>query len=167
MNKRGKFIVVDGGEGAGKTTLIEEAKKVFGDRILYSRETGGTPFAEEVRMLTHKEGYKDLSPESFFGLVWAARADHVRTFIEPALARGVSVISDRFDSSTFAYQLYGQNGQHLEALFWQTRELFLGPTKPDPYIFLDVEPRIALSRLFERTEQKTHFDKRESGFHER
>jgi len=99
--------------------------------------------------------------------MWAARAEHLKNKIIPALAKGVSVISDRFDSSTFAYQIYGQEAKHLEKLFWQTREVFLRERKPDLYIFLDVKPEVGLKRVAGRKEAKTHFDERALAFHQR
>src|SRR3989344_5526274 len=164
---RGKFIVIDGGEGAGKTSILATAKKFFGSAILTTREAGGTPFAEHIRDITHREEYKNICAESFFGLIWAARADHVKSKIAPALNGGISVISDRFDSSTYAYQLYGQDGRHLEKLFWKTSEVFLNSAIPDLYVFLDVAPEIGLRRISKRVGEKTHFDNRDLDFHRR
>ncbi|HEY4499405.1 MAG TPA: dTMP kinase [Candidatus Paceibacterota bacterium] len=164
---RGKFIVLDGGEGAGKTTVLAELKTALGPKTLLTREVGGTSFAEEMRAFVYEDRYRNLSPESFFALVWAARADHVKTKIEPALAQGRHVISDRFDSSTYALQLYGQQALHLETLFWQTREVFLGKTVPDRYIFLDVEHSIGLSRIPNREGALSHFDRSDVAFYSR
>ncbi|TSC67101.1 MAG: dTMP kinase [Parcubacteria group bacterium Gr01-1014_73] len=166
--KRGKFIVVDGGEGSGKTTVLKWfAKTPFGKQFLITHEPGGTEFADKIRKLVLSEEAKEAGAETQFGLMWAARAEHLKKKIIPALAKGVSVISDRFDSSTYAYQIYGQKAKHLEKLFWQTREVFLRDKKPDLYIFLGVEPKIGLERVTDRKETKTHFDERKLEFHKR
>src|SRR3989344_3428467 len=167
-NRRGKFIVIDGCEGAGKTTLIKALAKEFSaKKILLTHEPGGTELADKIRTLVLSKEAKDAGAETQFGLMWAARAEHLKKKIIPALAKGVNVISDRFDSSTFAYQIYGQEAKHLEKLFWQTREVFLRERKPDLYIFLDVEPEVGLERVAGRKETKTHFDEQKLDFHKR
>ena len=164
----GKFIVIDGGEGSGKTTILKWfAKTPLGKKVLITHEPGGAELAHKIRALDLSKKAKEAGAETQFCLMWAARADHLKNKIIPALAKGVSVISDRFDSSTFAYQIYGQEARHLEKLFWQTREIFLRERKPDLYIFLDVKPEVGLKRVAGRKEAKTHFDERASAFHQR
>ena len=166
--KRGKFIVIDGGEGSGKTTILKWfAETPVGKNFLITHEPGGTNFADKIRALILSKEAKDAGAETQFGLMWAARAEHLKKKIIPALAKGVNVISDRFDSSTFAYQIYGQEAKHLERLFWQTREVFLRERKPDFYIFLDVKPEVGLARVASRKEKKAHFDERRLDFHRR
>src|ERR1044072_1925263 len=112
---RGKFIVIDGNEGAGKTTLLKVAADIYGDNILLTREIGGSPFAEEIRrQMFSTENGNQADARTQFNLAWAARADHFKNVIRPALDKGVNVISDRFDSSTWAYQLYAQDARDLE-----------------------------------------------------
>ncbi len=168
--KQARFIVIDGCEGAGKSTLIQSAvKKIGNTNILITREPGGSPFAEDVRSLMLKHPLSStLSPETQFGLAWAARHNHLVTTIVPALQRGIAVISDRFDSSTYAYQVGDQScGHSLEKAFWEVREAFLAKCKPDLYIFLDVEPRIGLARVASRKGEVNHFDGRALEYHER
>ena len=168
MSMKGKFIVIDGGEGSGKTTILKWfAETPFGKKFLITHEPGGTKFADKIRALALSEEATRAPAETQFGLMWAARAEHLKNKIIPALAKGVNVISDRFDSSTFAYQIYGQEAKHLGKLFWQTREVFLRQQKPDLYIFLDVEPEVGLKRVAGRKETKTHFDERRLDFHRR
>ena len=164
--KHGKFIVVDGGEGAGKTAVLNWfAKTPLGKKFLTTHEPGGTEFADEIRTLALSEKAKETPAETQFGLMWAARAEHLAHKILQALAKGKNVLCDRFDSATFAYQIYGQKAKRLEKLFWQTREVFLRKCEPDFYIFFDVEPKIGLARVAARKDKKTHFDQRELAFH--
>src|SRR5579864_4280814 len=106
--EKGKFIVLEGGEGAGKSTQLRVIKEILGDDIVITREPGGSPYAEEIRNVILKStnaGQADA--KTHFALFWAARADHMKNTVLPALNAGKHVISDRFDSSTFAYQIYG------------------------------------------------------------
>ena len=168
MAKKGKFIVVDGCEGAGKTTLLKALAKEFSSKkILFTHEPGGTEFADKIRALVLSEEAKEVGAETQFGLMWAARAEHLKRKIIPALKKGITVVSDRFDSSTFAYQIYGQEAKYLEKLFWLTREIFLRECSPALYIFLDVDPKAGLQRVASRKEKKTHFDEWELAFHKR
>jgi len=160
--------VIDGGEGSGKTTILKWfAETPVGKKFLITHEPGGTEFTDKIRALVLSEEAARAPAETQFGLMWSARAEHLKKKIIPALAKGVNVISDRFDSSTFAYQIYGQEARHLEKLFWQTREVFLRERKPDLYIFLDVKPEVGLKRVAKRKEKQTHFEKRPLVFHRR
>lgn len=166
---RGKLIVIDGGEGSGKSTLMKFLPEIFNEqKFLATREPGGSPFAEEIRtlMLSRPES-KNASPETQFGLVWGARHDHVTKKILPALTSGTHVISDRFDSSTYAYQIFGQEAPHLEKLFWEIRKIYLRDVTPDLYIFLDVDPATGLKRVASRHKETDHFDQRKLDFHTR
>lgn len=166
MQKRGKFIVVDGCEGAGKTTAIKSLpESLNGHKINITHEPGGTPFADKIRALILSEDAHDSGAETMFGLMWGARAEHLKNKIIPALSRGETVICDRFDSSTYAYQIKAQGAGHLKDLFWQTRKAYLGEAVPDLYLFFDVEPSLGLQRVSERNEAKTHFDERRLEFH--
>jgi dTMP kinase len=166
MEKRGKFIVIDGCEGAGKTTLINRLKdSLEKDSFIFTHEPGGTPLANKIREIFLLEEFKDMSFETMFGLVWASRADHIKNKILPALEKGINVISDRFDSSTYAYQVSVDPNRKLEELFWQTREVYLKDCKPDLYVFLDVLPENAKDRIESKGKNKTYFDKREMSYH--
>ncbi|MCX6717094.1 MAG: dTMP kinase, partial [Candidatus Taylorbacteria bacterium] len=145
--KKGLFIVVDSGEGAGKTSQLNRAKEVFGDSLVLTREPCGSPYAEEIRNIILKSpnaGQADAN--TLFALFWAARADHMKNTIIPALEAGKTVISDRFDSSTFAYQIIAQEAKELKDFFWQMRDFYLGDLKPDIYIYFDIDPVIGLAR---------------------
>src|SRR5258705_12744935 len=107
MAGRGKFISFEGGEGAGKSTqarLLKPALEARGYSVLLTREPGGSPGAEQIRKLL-VEGEPDRwTPLAETLLFLAARADHVVRVIEPVLAAGLWVISDRFSDSTYVYQ---------------------------------------------------------------
>ena len=171
IHYRGKFIVVDGCEGAGKTTLLKAlSEKSQPEKILITHEPGGTLFADKIRAVILSEEAKEAGAETQFCLMWAARAEHLKHKIIPALKKGITVVSDRFDSSTFAYQIYGQEAKYLEKLFWQTREVFLRERQPDLYIFLDVLPEVGLARIAENKRKgklPDHFEKRSRAFHRR
>ena len=165
--KRGTFIVLDSGEGAGKTLQLNKAKEYFGDKILITREPGGSPYAEQIReLILHSVYAGQASSKTLFALFWAARADHLEKTIRPALEKGLTVITDRFDSSTFSYQIAAQGSRDLEKLFWQIRATFLADLKPDLYIYLDVDPKIGLARKSgQGPEELNHFEARKIDFH--
>ena len=165
--KKGKFIVVDSGEGAGKTTQIKRAKDLYGDRAIFTREPGGSPYAEEIRNLILNSGNAgQADAKTMFALFWAARADHLKNTILPALKKGKIVICDRFDSSTFAYQIVAQGARELEKFFWQMRDFYLGDVKPDLYIYFDIDSKIGLSRKHvQGPSEINHFETRKIDFH--
>lgn len=167
MAKKGKFIVIDGGEGSGTTTVSKEIVKQFGWGAIYTREPGGSPYAEKIRDLVLSDDAKTSDAETQFALFWAARRDHIKKTIAPALAEGKVVICDRFDSSTYAYQLIAQEQIQLLELFWKIREHFLGKYVPDTYILLDVSPEVGIARAKGRAGELNHFDKRKIEFHQK
>lgn len=164
--KKGLFIVVDSGEGSGKTTQLNNARDFFGDALVLTREPGGSPYAEMIRKVILDPTAKQADAKTLFGLFWAARADHLKNTIRPALEAGKIVISDRFDSSTFAYQLVAQGNRDLEPLFWQMREFYLGDLKPDLYVYFDIDPVVGLARKNQQGgEELNHFEARKIDFH--
>jgi len=165
--KKGLFIVVDSGEGAGKTTQLNNVKELLGDSLVLTREPGGSVYAEDIRNLILKNLHAgQADAKTLFALFWAARADHLKNTIKPALEAGKTVISDRFDSSTFAYQLVAQGNRELEDLFWKMREFYLGDLKPDLYVYFDIDPVIGLARKNQQgAEELNHFEARKIDFH--
>lgn len=165
--KIGKFFVLEGGEGSGKSTQIKKVQEYFGERVLITREPGGSPYAEEIRsLILHSPHAKQADAKTHFALFWAARADHMKNIILPTLARGQNVVCDRFDSSTYAYQIFAQGATELKEFFWDMRRFYLGDTVPSRYIFLNVEPRIGLLRKKKQEESElNHFDERDIAFH--
>ncbi|MDD5318718.1 MAG: dTMP kinase [Candidatus Pacebacteria bacterium] len=167
--KKGKFIVVEGGDGAGKSSQLKRLKEELGEAVVITREPGGSQYAEEIRNLILKSPHaKQADAKTLFALFWAARADHLKNTVLPALERGITIISDRFDSSTFAYQIYGQEAKELEKFFWTIRDFYLGEIRPDLYIYLDVDIETGLRRKAGQGEdENNHFDAKKLDFHKR
>lgn len=167
QNKKGKFIVIDGTGGCGKGTQIKLIKEKFGDKIHFTREPGGSVFAEKVRELMMSEDARHADGHTHFSLVWSARRDHVFKTIKPKLEEGVHVISDRFDSSTWAYQIFAQEQKELEDSFHFIREKFLEDIVPDLYILIDVDIDEGIRRMKARDPNKSHFHDRPKDYYER
>jgi dTMP kinase len=145
--KRGLFLVVEGVEGAGKTTQVELLSRWMsstGIRHLTTREPGGTPVGEALRSLVLNRTDLELTPESELLLILAARAAFVKEVVRPALERGDVVLSDRYDLSTFAYQGWGR-GLDLDAVR-RLSAFATGGLSPDLYLLLDVAVREGAAR---------------------
>ncbi len=145
--KRGYFITLEGGEGAGKTTQIARLKmrlEQAGKTVIITREPGGSVGAEAIRkLLVEGETHRwDAMTEAL--LLFAARRDHVEKIILPALSKGEWVICDRFYDSSIAYQGYGQ-GVAITTLD-NLRKLSIGDLKPDMTFVLDLPVEVGLKR---------------------
>ncbi|MBU5379355.1 MAG: dTMP kinase [Pantoea sp.] len=152
---KSKFIVIEGLEGAGKTTAREAVVETLRERgvqdIVFTREPGGTPLAEQLRVLV-KQGIEgeQVTDKAELLMLYAARVQLVDTVIKPALARGAWVIGDRHDLSSQAYQ---GGGRGLDAALMRTlRDAVLGDFRPDLQLYLDVTPEIGLQRARARGE---------------
>jgi dTMP kinase len=128
-----------------------------------TREPGGTPNAEALRALLVQGERGRWSPLAETLLLYAAREDHVRTLIEPALARGAWVICDRFYDSTRAYQ--GAAGGVAPGQIDAIHAAALGPFKPDLTLIVDLDPQIGLERTRTRGEAATRFERQPDAFH--
>ncbi len=141
---RGVFITFEGIDGAGKSTQIDAFAtflKRHGHEVVRTREPGGTPLAEKIRMLLLNEPMT-VSTETL--LFFAARAEHIADVIEPALKRGAWVLSDRFTDATYAYQV---GGKGESARFVETLEkLVQGSLQPDHTVLFDITPELAATR---------------------
>lgn len=168
--RRGKFIVIEGGDGSGKTTMVALARELYGTRsdVLITREPGGSPYAEMIRQVILKPEGKNADANTMFSLFWASRADHMKHYIRPKLESNGIVIADRFDASSYAYQIFGQENMQLKDLFWHMRDVYLNEIVPDLYIYLDVSPEEGVRRIaLRKGEGKNHLDDREISFHKR
>jgi dTMP kinase len=148
---RGRFITFEGGEGSGKSThsrLLSERLKPLGIELVLTREPGGSPGAEAIRHVLMSGAAKPLGAEAEALLFAAAREDHIRSTIEPALTRGAWVICDRFVDSTRVYQ--GTLG-HVDPKFIRALErVTVGDLKPDLTFILDVPADVGLARAGKR-----------------
>ncbi len=161
---RGFFLVLEGIEGSGKTTLargLAGKLESAGYRVLLTREPGGTPLGEKIRdILLHSGG--NISPWAEFFLFLAARREHTFNLIRPALSEGRVVISDRYYLSSFAYQGYGR-GLPLRILPRLNR-IATGGLVPGLTIIADLPVETALARL---GAERDRFEKEAIDFHER
>ncbi|MGB9152893.1 MAG: dTMP kinase [Alphaproteobacteria bacterium] len=165
---RGKFITLEGGEGAGKSTQIKRLAdflRAQGIQTVQTREVGGAPSAEAIRelWLTQSEGHWDALTELL--LIMAARREHLVKTVWPALERGDWVISDRFNDSTRAYQGIGL-GLGLEVI----EELYrrIAPNfEPDLTLLLDLPIEAGLARMTARGGQDDRYQQKDKSFHQK
>ena len=148
---KGRFITVEGGEGAGKSTQIERIADWFrarGGSVVCTREPGGTRLAESVRELLLDRRNDGLSDTAELLLVFAARAQHLSEVIRPALERGDVVICDLFTDATWAYQ---GGGRGIDtAIITSLETLVQGDFRPDLTLLLDVPVAVGLARAGKR-----------------
>ena len=163
----GRFITIEGGEGAGKSTsltFLADKLKAQGITVLQTREPGGTPLAEAIRRnLLSVDEEAPLEMAELL-LVFAARAQHLAKVIEPALAQGQWVLCDRFTDATYAYQ--GAGRALSTELIGKLETLVQGDRHPDTVILLDMPPQIGLARARARG-ALDRFEQEEQAFFER
>ena len=163
-----RFITLEGGEGAGKSTQLRLLARVFADagiRTLTTREPGGSPGGEAIRSLVVTGSADKWHPVTESLLVMAARYDHLATKIKPALSNGEWVLCDRFYDSTYIYQgvAKGVGGEWLGQLY---RQLFAN-TAPDLTLLLDLPPSVGLARADKRGNvAESRFEQMALDFHE-
>jgi dTMP kinase len=164
----GRFITLEGGEGAGKTTqirLLVETLKGRGISVVTTREPGGSPGAEEIRglLVNGAPGRWDALTETL--LIYAARADHVKRTIGPALLRNDWVISDRFADSTYAYQGAGRG--LAREIIRRIDSLVLDDFRPDLTLILDLDVDTGLARAGARGGTEQRFESFDREFHQK
>lgn len=160
----GRFITVEGIDGAGKSSHIEWLREYLtqlGHSVVVTREPGGTPLGESLRTLLLNE---PMSPETEMMLMFAARAEHLATVIRPALMQGAWVISDRFSDATYAYQVGGRGVP--EAKFTALEQWVQAGLQPDRTILFDVSVATAQARLHD-TRILDRFEREAGDFHQR
>ena len=161
---RGRFVTVEGIDGAGKSSHIEWLREYLtaqGHAVVVTREPGGTPLGESLRTLLLNE---PMSPETEMMLMFAARAEHLASVIRPALAQGAWVISDRFSDATYAYQVGGRGVP--ESKFLALESWVQAGLQPDRTILFDVSVATAQARLRD-TRILDRFEREAADFHQR
>ena len=142
---RGKFITLEGMDGAGKSTHIPDIIKLLEKKdveVVSTREPGGTALGEQLRTLLLKE---PMHPETETLLMFAARREHIAQIIEPALARGAWVLSDRFTDATYAYQCGGRGVLATKVI--DLEAWVQGGLQPDLTLLFDVPVEVSVARL--------------------
>lgn len=165
-SSHGFFIQIDGGEGAGKDTVIEKLKEKY-PHVEFSREPGGTPYGEDIRAVMlnskHARGANALTQML---LVTAGRSDHMNRKAEEAIVSGKHFISNRGSITTWAYQIGGQEGGiPLKKLFFHIHRAIHTNVSPDLYIVLEVDPKEGARRVALRKGEVNHYDERKADFH--
>ena len=164
---RGRFITLEGGEGAGKSVQrdrLVDALRAAGYDVVATREPGGSPSAEAVRDLLLGPG-RDWQPLSEALLHAAARSEHLAETVRPALAVGRWVVSDRFSDSTRAYQGWAQ-GVAPETLD-QLERMVVADCRPDLTLVLDIAPEVGLARAHGRGQGADRYETMDRTFHQR
>lgn len=174
-----KFITLEGGEGAGKSTqgkILSERLRAVDIQSLVTREPGGSPFAEQLRHILLSPDFATHDPLAQTLLFYAARADHLAKTIWPALQRGEWVICDRFSDSTYVYQSYA--GGLAQTIAKRLENIVVGTKGPNLTIILDLPAELGLKRATARhheahqasprqPEGRDIFEARDLAFHEK
>ncbi len=162
-----RFISLEGGEGAGKSTCLAFIRDFLVQRgfsLVVTREPGGTPLAEEIRTLLLARRDEPVAPNAELLLMFAARAQHLAQVIQPALSRGDWVLCDRFTDATYAYQGYGRH-RSMETIV-ALEQLVQGSLRPGLTLLLDLPVQEGLARAEARAE-KDRFESEQDDFFER
>ncbi len=161
--RKGLFISVEGSDGSGKSTQIENIKRFFenkGINIIFTREPGGTVIGEKLREIILDKGLAEMSDMTEALLYAAARAQHVAQVIRPALEKGKIVVCDRFVDSSIAYQGYGRGlGEPVRVI----NEYAIAGCLPDVTFLMKMDPRIGRRRI--KPEQQDRLEREEDDFH--
>jgi dTMP kinase len=167
-NASGRFITLEGGEGAGKSTQIARLKtwlEARGKSVVATREPGGAPGAELIRKLLVEGPAERWDGTTEALLHFAARRDHLRSTVWPALKKGTWVVSDRFADSTRAYQ---GNGHGLDlAVLDRLYAVAVGDFRPDLTLILDLPVETGLERAATRRGTETRYESLPRAFHDR
>ena len=164
---QGRFITLEGGEGAGKSTQAARLAARLRDRgvePVLTREPGGSPLAERIRGVILSGAVAPLGPAAEAVMFSAARIDHLEKTIRPALARGAWVICDRFSDSTRAYQ--GALGNLDPRFLRELERVTIGATRPDLTLVIDVPAAAGLARARARSSTVDRFEAEGLAFHE-
>ena len=164
----GFFVTLEGGEGAGKSTqalLLKEWLEAGGRPTMVTREPGGSEQGEALRNLLITGAADRWDPISETLLHFAARREHLRATVRPALAHGTWVVCDRFADSTMAYQHFGQGvaAGFIETLY----DTVVGADGPTLTLVLDLDPEVGFARIAARTGDGVRYEEMDRAFHRR
>ena len=162
-----KFITFEGGEGTGKSTqakLLFSSIKKTSEKVILTREPGGTNIAEEIRKIIVKNNY-NLNKVSELLLIYAARNEHLKDTIIPSLDKGHVILCDRFLDSTFVYQVQGKKIDIK--IFEYFNKLIIKNYKPAITFIIDIDPIIGIERSLELNKKETKYEKLPLSFHEK
>ena len=167
MTVRGRFITLEGLEGAGKSTQLEAARRFLearGRRVVVTREPGGAPLAERLRTLLLDRDSHGLAVEAELLLLFAARAEHLHKTVRPALQAGAWVLCDRFTDATYAYQGGGRGVENARIALLET--WVQGDWRPDLTLLFDLPVALGLERAGRRS-APDRFESETQAFFER
>lgn len=161
-SRRGLFITLEGGDGAGKSTQIDNITRFFEEKglvVVHTREPGGTDISEKLRDILLDRHNEEMSPVTEMLIYAASRAQHVREKVLPALERGEIVICDRFTDSSVAYQAYGRN---LGDMVAEVNAYATGGLTPDITFWMDIDPEAGRARVSARISGESEPDRLEA-----
>ena len=162
-----KFITFEGGEGTGKSTqakLLFSSIKNTSEKVILTREPGGTNIAEEIRKIIVKNNY-NLNKVSELLLIYAARNEHLKDTIIPSLDKGHVILCDRFLDSTFVYQVQGKKIDIK--IFEYFNKLIIKNYKPEITFIIDIDPIIGIERSLKLNKKETKYEKLPLSFHKK
>ncbi len=163
----GLFISIEGPDGSGKSTQIENIKKFFEDKnidIVFTREPGGTPIGERIREIILDNAFSEMDAMTEAMLYAASRAQHVAQVIRPALEAGKVVICDRFVDSSLAYQGYGRKlGDSVSVI----NGYAVGDCMPDITFLMKLDPNVGKHRIEENRDNQDRLEHEKMTFHNR
>lgn len=167
--KKAPLIIIDGIDGSGKTTQAELLRERLSDgQVTFTRQPGGTPLSEMIRDVFSSVEAVEASARTQFFLMWASRTNWLEKVVIPNMEKGTPVISNRGDSSTYAYQVYAREAFDLEEEFWRLRDFVMAKHKPKMHIIIDISAREARRRMDnDKNRVKSLFDAKPLEYHER
>ena len=167
LDSHPRFVSIEGGEGAGKSTVIAGLRATLqarGERVVCTREPGGTPLAEMIRGLLLDPAHEPATPETELLLLFAARSQHVRELIQPALQSGAWVLCDRFTDSSYAYQGAGRG---IDAGLIEALERHCVRIEPALTLLLDIDVAAGQARVAARGEVPDRIERERDDFFQR